>query len=67
MGEVAGPIQTPQGLVLIKLTGKKIGKPIPLEKIKKKVEQDYYISELDQQYRQWIDKLKSKSFIEVKL
>ena len=67
VGEVSGPIQTPQGLVLIKLTEKKKGNPTPLEKIKKRVEQDYYMSELEQRYRQWVDKLKKKSFIEVKL
>jgi peptidyl-prolyl cis-trans isomerase SurA len=67
VGQIAGPIQTPQGLVLIKLTERTRSKPTPFEETKEKVEQDYYMSELGQGYRQWVDKLKKKSFIEVKL
>jgi len=67
VGEVGGPIRTPEGIVLIKLTEKKEGNPIPFDKIRKKTEADYYRSEVERQYRQWIDKLKKRSFIEVKL
>lgn len=67
VGEVGGPIRTPGGVVLVTVTDKKGGGPIPLAKIKKRVEKDYYTSELKRRYREWVNKLKEKSFIEVKL
>ncbi len=67
VGQVGGPIQTPAGMVLIKVTDRKGGSPIPLAKIKKKVEADYYNQEMERRYRQWLNKLKARSFIEVKL
>lgn len=67
VGEVGGPIRTPGGVVLITVTDKKGGAPIPLAKIKERVEKDYYTSELKRRYREWVNKLKGKSFIEVKL
>jgi len=67
VGEVAGPIRTPEGIVLIKVTEKRVGSPIPFAKIKKRVEEDYYRSEIDRRYRQWLNRLRRRSFIEVKL
>jgi len=65
--EVGGPVRTPQGMVLIRVTDRKASQPIPLEKIRKRVEADYYASEVERRYQEWIDKLREKAVIEVKL
>lgn len=67
VGEVGGPIRTPEGVVLIKVTDKKGANPIPLAKIRKRVEKDCYSNEAERRYRQWLNKLKKRAFIEVKL
>lgn len=67
VGEVGQPIRTGEGIILIKVTDRKGGSPIPLAEIREKVEKDYHNSRVEQQYRQWLRKLREKSFIEVKL
>lgn len=67
VGQVGGPIQTAEGVVLVKVTDKKGGSPLPFEKARKRVENDYYRKELKRRYREWVKKLKERSFIEVKL
>ncbi len=67
VGEVGQPIRTEEGIILIKVTDSKGGSPIPLAEIREKVEKDYRNSRVEQQYRQWLRKLREKSFIEVKL
>ncbi|NIO03321.1 MAG: hypothetical protein GTN74_01550 [Proteobacteria bacterium] len=67
VGQVGEPIRTQEGIILIKVTDRKGGSPIPLDQIKKKVERDYQNSQTEQLYRQWIRKLRERSFIEVKL
>jgi peptidyl-prolyl cis-trans isomerase SurA len=65
--EVGEPVRTPQGIVLIRVTDRKASQPIPLEKIRERVEVDYYTSEVERRYQAWIDKLREKAVIEVKL
>lgn len=67
VGEVGGPIRTGDGIVLIKVTDRKVGSPLPLDKIRERVERDYYASEAERRYQQWIRKLRERSFIELKL
>ncbi len=67
VGEVSGGIRTPEGVVLIKVTDKKEGRPIPFSEVRRKIERDYYTSELQRRYGELINRLKERSFIEVKL
>ncbi len=67
VGKVGGPIRTQEGLILIRVTEKKDGSPIPLDKIRQRVEKDYQKSESERRYRQWLSKLRERSFIEMKL
>lgn len=67
VGEVGGIIRTSKGVLLIKVTDRTGGSPIPLAEIREKVERDYYAHEAEQRYRKWLNKLKERSFIEVKL
>jgi peptidyl-prolyl cis-trans isomerase SurA len=67
IGEVGGGIRTPEGVVVIKVTDKKEGSIMPFAKVRKRVERDYYGSESQRRYREFLNKLKERSFIEVKL
>jgi peptidyl-prolyl cis-trans isomerase SurA len=67
VGKGGGPIRTPEGIVLIKVTDKKEGSPTSFPEIKEKVKRDYYRNEGQRRYQEWIKELKERSFIEVKL
>ena len=64
---VGKPVRTQQGVVLIRVTDRKGSQPIPLEDIREKVEADFYTSEVERRYQEWIDKIREKAVIEVKL
>ena len=67
IGEVGDPVRTPEGIVLIRVTDRKTSQPIPLERIKEKVEMDYYTREVERQYQEWMNKLREKAVIEMRI
>lgn len=66
-GEVSGVIQSSQGLHVLKVTDKKEGSIPPLEEIKNKVMEDYYREEARRLYTKWLEDLKARSNVEMKL
>jgi parvulin-like peptidyl-prolyl isomerase len=67
VGEVSGMIRTDFGFHLIKLLDRKGGGPSPFEEVKERVWQDCYEAETQKSLRQFIDGLKEKAVIEIKL
>lgn len=67
VGEVSGLLRTEVGFHILKLLDRKGGEPPPFEEIKEKVRADYYEKELEKAYLQFLNKLKEKSVIEIKL
>jgi peptidyl-prolyl cis-trans isomerase SurA len=67
VGQVSGVIQSSQGLHLFKVTDKKPGSLPPLEDIKQRVTEDYYREEVIKYYTKFIDDLKARSNVEIKL
>ncbi len=67
VGGMSGIIQTDFGFHLIKLLDRKGGGPPPFEEIKEKVEVDYYENEREKSFQQFLNTLKEKSVIEIKL
>jgi peptidyl-prolyl cis-trans isomerase SurA len=67
VGEVSGIIRTEFGFHLIKLLDRKGSDPLPFEKVKEKVQIEYYNKEMEKLYQQFLSKLKEKSIIEIKL
>jgi peptidyl-prolyl cis-trans isomerase SurA len=67
VGEVGRAIRTPQGVMLIKVTDKNKGAPIPFVEIEKQIESDFFREEMERRFREWVGKLKKRSFIDVKL
>ncbi len=61
------PFKTKYGYHIVYIDEVVEGKPIPFEKIKKKVESDYYDWALKKEYEKWLDKIRKASFIELKI
>ena len=67
VGEVGGIIRTEYGFHIIKLLDRKGMDPLPFEEVKEKVQGDYYESEMEKAFKQYIITLKQKAVIEIKL
>jgi parvulin-like peptidyl-prolyl isomerase len=67
VGEVSGIVRTDFGFHIIKLLDRKGAEPLPFEEVKEKVQADYYDSEMEKAFRQYLSTLKEKSVIEIKL
>ena len=67
VGEVSGIIRTEFGFHIIKLIDRKGIDPLPFEEVKEKVMADYYESEMEKAYKQYLSTLKEKSVIDIKL
>jgi peptidyl-prolyl cis-trans isomerase SurA len=67
VGEVGGIIRTEFGFHILKLLDRKGTDPLPFGEVKEKVQGDYYDSEMEKAFKQYIITLKQKAVIEIKL
>ncbi len=67
VGQVSGIVRTEFGFHIIKLLDRKGADPLPFEEVIEKVKADYYESEMEKAFKQFISTLKDKSVIEIKL
>ena len=67
VGEVSEVIQSTQGFHLLKVTDIRAGSIAPFEEIKAQVTEDYYREEVTRLYAKWLDDLKNRSNVEVKM
>jgi parvulin-like peptidyl-prolyl isomerase len=67
VGEVSGVIQSSQGLHLLKVTDRRPGEIPPYEEAKPRVMADYYQEQVTKLYAKWLQDLKARSNVEIKL
>jgi len=66
-GEISEVIQSAQGFHIFKVTDMRAGSIAPFEEIKAQVTEDYYREEVTRHYTKWLDDLKNRAKVEVKL
>jgi peptidyl-prolyl cis-trans isomerase SurA len=66
-GQLTGLVRTKMGFHIIKVTDRKGGSVVSYEEVTEKVRNQYIAEESKRLYKAWLQKLKSESFIEVKL
>lgn len=67
VGEVSGVVRSDLGFHIIKLLDRKGGTPLPFEQIKEKVKADYYQREAEKAVKKFINSLRARSIIEIRL
>jgi peptidyl-prolyl cis-trans isomerase SurA len=66
-GEVSEVVQSSHGFHIFKVTDRRAGSLAPFEEIKEQVTEDYYREEVTRLYAKWLDDLKNRAKVEVKL
>lgn len=66
-GQLSDPVETPQGMHIIRLDEKKAAQFRPLEEVKNEMQNLVFQQKSADRYQRWITDLKSKAYIEVKL
>jgi parvulin-like peptidyl-prolyl isomerase len=67
VGNLSGVIQSSQGFHILKVTDRRAGSIAPFEEIKERVTEDYYRQEVARRYAKWLEDLKNRSNVEIKL
>jgi len=66
-GEVRGPISGPSGLHVFYVSELEQAEQKPFEEAKEKIRNDLYRREMDKQTSQWLEELRKKAHVELKL
>jgi peptidyl-prolyl cis-trans isomerase SurA len=66
-GEVSRVIQSSQGLLILKVTDIRKGSIAAFDEVKEQVTEDYYREEVTRRYTKWLEDLKNRAKVEVKL
>ncbi|MCX7856549.1 MAG: peptidyl-prolyl cis-trans isomerase [Deltaproteobacteria bacterium] len=66
-GEYTGVVQSRYGFHILKLIDRKKGEKVPFESVREEIQKKLIIEESEKRYKEYIEKLKKDSYIEVKL
>ncbi|MCK4262193.1 peptidylprolyl isomerase [bacterium] len=66
VGETSGLIKTEAGFHIIKLEGRKAARQKELSEVRDKIERLLFAEKADKRYREWVEKLRQKAYIDIK-
>ena len=68
-GDYSHPVRTRYGFHIIKVEDKKVGAPKSCddEQVKTQVQNELYNRELERQLKLWVDELRKKAYVDVKI
>ncbi|MCB9553855.1 MAG: peptidylprolyl isomerase [Myxococcales bacterium] len=66
-GEVGGPVRSPFGYHVVTVLDRKKLPPQPYEEIKEDLRRELHEKRLEEELGKWIDELKKKSFVDIRL
>lgn len=66
-GQVGGPVRTRFGVHLVHVVSRKAVEPPPFEEMKAQLHQELFEQKMEQEVGRWVDDLKRKAFVDVRL
>jgi parvulin-like peptidyl-prolyl isomerase len=66
-GEVRGPVTGPGGIYFIKLEERRLGEPIPLEKVMGLIHKRLFDRMMEEMYSSWLKDIKASAHIDIRL
>ncbi|HWP35284.1 MAG TPA: peptidyl-prolyl cis-trans isomerase, partial [Thermodesulfobacteriota bacterium] len=66
-GEVSAPVELERGVALLQLVERSGGEPEPFERVREEIYRRLYDQEFERALEQWVEELKARAAIEVKL
>jgi Parvulin-like peptidyl-prolyl isomerase len=67
VGEIVGPVQSPAGYHVIKITDKKKSEASELDEYRKEVREELYQQKVEKAIQTWLEDVKETAYIERKL
>lgn len=67
VGEISGPIETKNGVHLVKIEGRRTKEAAPFAEMRAQIYQRLYTAEVERQMRIWVDELRAESAVRVRL
>ncbi len=66
-GQVIGPVETDEGIYLLKIGDKQDSEALPFNEVKNKLRKQIFQKRLEKETQQWLDQLRRKAYIDIKL
>jgi parvulin-like peptidyl-prolyl isomerase len=65
--KVLGPVEADDGVYLVQVLDRQESEALPFDQVKDKLQRQLFQERLKQQTKQWLDELKKKAYIDIKL
>lgn len=66
-GQIIGPVETDEGIYLLKIGDKQDSEALPFNEVKNKLRKQIFQKRLEKETQQWLDQLRRKAYIDIKL
>ncbi len=66
-GQIVGPVETEEGIYLVKIEDKEESETLPFDQVKDRLKNQIFQQRLEAETRQWLDQLRRKAYVDIKL